>query len=129
MSVRLTLLAALALVLKWNTAAAFSNAGPRFGLATVVSPKAPNMRRHLISPLEPIQRAQLVQLFAEPDDVNKEKTPDDVNMEKTWRYIKKTLLRVGSKGATTSHGNSLKEILTSHKVVKVKMNGLRGSES
>jgi len=47
------------------------------------------------------------------------------NMEKTWRYIKKPLLRVGSKGATTSHGNSLRELLASHKVVKVKVNGLK----
>ena len=32
-------------------------------------------------------------------------------MEKTWRYVKKPLLRIGNKGPSKSHGNSLKELL------------------
>lgn len=43
-------------------------------------------------------------------------------LEKTWRYVKKTLLSIGGKGATASHGNSLKELLECHVAVKVKVN-------
>lgn len=43
-------------------------------------------------------------------------------MEKTWRYAKKPLLRIGSKGATASHGNSLRQLLEDHTVCKVKIN-------
>jgi hypothetical protein len=43
-------------------------------------------------------------------------------MEKTWRHAKKPLLSIGSKGATHSHGNSLRQLLEDHTVVKVKVN-------
>jgi len=43
-------------------------------------------------------------------------------MEKTWRYIKKPLLSIGAKGATFSHGNSLRQLLEAHTAVKVKVN-------
>jgi hypothetical protein len=43
-------------------------------------------------------------------------------MEKVWRYATKPLLRIGSKGATHSHGNSLRQLLDDHTVVKVKCN-------
>jgi RNA-binding protein YhbY len=43
-------------------------------------------------------------------------------MEKTWRYAKKPLLRIGSKGATATHGNSLRQLLEDHTVCKVKIN-------
>jgi RNA-binding protein YhbY len=55
------------------------------------------------------------------------KTPD--GMEKAWRYAKKPLLRIGSKGATLSHGNSLKQLLEQHTVVKVKVNTRRFNDS
>ena len=42
--------------------------------------------------------------------------------EKVWRYAKKPLLSIGAKGATPSHGNSLRQLLDDHTVVKVKMN-------
>ena len=42
--------------------------------------------------------------------------------EKVWRYTKKPLLRIGSKGATHPHGNSLRQLLDDHTVVKVKFN-------
>jgi RNA-binding protein YhbY len=42
--------------------------------------------------------------------------------EMAWRYAKKPLLRIGSKGATHSHGNSLRQLLLDHTVVKVKVN-------
>ena len=44
------------------------------------------------------------------------------DLEKTWRYIKKPLLSIGGKGASASHGNSLRELLESHTAVKVKVN-------
>mmetsp|Transcript_7615 Transcript_7615/g.16716 ORF Transcript_7615/g.16716 Transcript_7615/m.16716 type:complete len:214 (-) Transcript_7615:85-726(-) len=43
-------------------------------------------------------------------------------LEKAWRSAKKPLLRIGAKGATKSHGNSLRELLAQHTVVKVKVN-------
>jgi hypothetical protein len=43
-------------------------------------------------------------------------------MEKAWRHAKKPLLSIGSKGATHSHGNSLRQLLEDHTVVKVKVN-------
>jgi RNA-binding protein YhbY len=42
--------------------------------------------------------------------------------EQVWRYAKKPLLRIGSKGATHAHGNSLRQLLDDHTVVKVKVN-------
>lgn len=44
------------------------------------------------------------------------------NTELAWRYAKKPLLRIGSKGATLTHGNSLRQLLESHTAVKVKVN-------
>jgi hypothetical protein len=42
--------------------------------------------------------------------------------EKAWRHAKKSLLSIGSKGATLTHGNSLRHLLEDHTVVKVKVN-------
>lgn len=39
-----------------------------------------------------------------------------------WNHAKKPLLRIGAKGAVSSHGNSLKQLLEDHKAVKVKVN-------
>ena len=39
-----------------------------------------------------------------------------------WRHVKKPLLRLGAKGASVSHGNSLKQLLEDHTAVKVKVN-------
>lgn len=50
------------------------------------------------------------------------------SIEKVWRYVKKPLLRVGSKGASKSHGNSLKELLQAHTAVKVKINVKNGKK-
>jgi hypothetical protein len=47
--------------------------------------------------------------------------PPIQGMEKAWRYVKKPLLSIGSKGASASHGNSLRQLLESHKAVKVKV--------
>ena len=46
-------------------------------------------------------------------------------LEKAWRYAKKPLLSIGSKGATMAHGNSLRQLLASHTIVKVKVNTRR----
>ena len=47
--------------------------------------------------------------------------PDKL-MEEVWRYSKKPLISVGGKGATKKHGNSLRQLLDDHTVVKVKVN-------
>ena len=57
-------------------------------------------------------------LFETPDVPKKQLDA----LERTWRYSKKPLLRIGSKGATLTHGNSLRHLLEDHKVVKVKVN-------
>lgn len=44
------------------------------------------------------------------------------SVERAWRYAKKPLLSIGSKGATLTHGNSLRQLLQQHTVVKVKVN-------
>ena len=44
------------------------------------------------------------------------------NRQKAWQHAKKPLLRIGSKGATKAHGNSLRQLLDQHTVVKVKVN-------
>lgn len=44
------------------------------------------------------------------------------NRQKAWQYAKKPLLRIGGKGATKTHGNSLRQLLDQHTVVKVKIN-------
>ena len=43
-------------------------------------------------------------------------------VEEVWRYVKKPLISVGGKGATSKHGNSLRQLLDDHTVVKVKVN-------
>ena len=48
--------------------------------------------------------------------------PLDHNRAKAWQHVKKPLLRIGGKGATKSHGNSLRQLLDQHTVVKVKVN-------
>jgi len=50
-------------------------------------------------------------------------------MEKAWRYAKKPLLSIGAKGATLTHGNSLRQLLEQHTVVKVKVNTRRFDNS
>lgn len=42
--------------------------------------------------------------------------------EKAWRYVKRPLLSIGAKGASPSHGNSLRQLLEAHTAVKVKVN-------
>jgi len=51
------------------------------------------------------------------------------SMEKAWRYAKKPLLSIGAKGATLTHGNSLRQLLQQHTVVKVKVNTRRFDDS
>lgn len=49
-------------------------------------------------------------------------TSTDEAKEIVWRHVKKPLLRLGAKGASASHGNSLKQLLEDHTAVKVKVN-------
>lgn len=51
-------------------------------------------------------------------------------MERAWRHVKKPLLSLGAqKGATIKHGNSLRELLQQHTMVKVKIQLLLSSTS
>jgi RNA-binding protein YhbY len=52
-----------------------------------------------------------------------------ISMERAWRYAKKPLLSIGSKGATFSHGNSLRQLLEAHTAVKVKVNTQKFNDS
>ena len=63
---------------------------------------------------------EIERLFDEVDDALLKRVLEPT--EKAWRYAKKVLLRIGSKGATSTHGNSLRQLLEQHKVVKVKIN-------
>jgi RNA-binding protein YhbY len=49
-------------------------------------------------------------------------SPSTNNMERAWRYARKPLLSIGAQGAKLSHGNSLRQLLDAHTVVKVKVN-------
>jgi len=53
---------------------------------------------------------------------NEEDDSTTKNMEAAWRWIRKPLLSIGGKGAKTSHGNSLRQLLDAHTCVKVKVN-------
>jgi len=53
---------------------------------------------------------------------SKSKHNDTPELERVWRFVKKPLLRIGAKGATASHGNSLRQLLDDHTAVKVKIN-------
>jgi hypothetical protein len=57
----------------------------------------------------------------EPPELEAPAVPLDAQ-ERVWRYANKPLLRIGTKGATLTHGNSLKNLLKDHVVVKVKVN-------
>lgn len=54
-------------------------------------------------------------------DGDESTTSPSKGMEKAWRYAKKSLLSIGAKGATASHGNSLRQLLQDHTIVKVKI--------
>ena len=44
------------------------------------------------------------------------------NMERVWRSVDKVMLSIGAKGATITQGNSLRQLVEQHTVVKVKVN-------
>ena len=46
-------------------------------------------------------------------------------IDRAWRHAPKPLLRIGGKGIANSHGNSLRELLNAHTVVKVKINSTK----
>lgn len=75
----------------------------------------------------PIVSAQLWAAADENDDEESlvsspASSPKVDGMEKAWRYVKKPLLSIGAKGASLSHGNSLRQLLEQHVAVKVKVN-------
>ncbi len=60
-----------------------------------------------------------------PNDIPTETARELTALERTWRSVKKPMVRIGSKGTALSHGNSLRELLNAHTVVKVKVNNSR----
>lgn len=60
--------------------------------------------------------------LVDDDDGEEKPTVTLDGMERAWRYAKKPLLSIGAKGATLTHGNSLRQLLEQHTVVKVKVN-------
>ena len=68
--------------------------------------------------LENLHVEEICRMSSTPDESN---IPDNL-MEQVWRYVKKPLISVGGKGATNKHGNSLRQLLDDHTVVKVKVN-------
>lgn len=65
---------------------------------------------------------QVMTLSLSNDDDDDSTPINSPNMELAWRFAKKPLLRIGSKGATQTHGNSLRQLLNDHTAVKVKIN-------
>jgi hypothetical protein len=66
-----------------------------------------------------------IDFLFEENDNDEPKAPPALVLdaqERVWRYANKPLLRIGTKGATLTHGNSLKNLLKDHVVVKVKVN-------
>lgn len=49
----------------------------------------------------------------------------DEGIDRAWRSVPKPLLRIGGKGIAKSHGNSLRELLNAHTIVKVKINSTK----
>jgi RNA-binding protein YhbY len=56
--------------------------------------------------------------------MNIEPSKADSSLERAWKYVKKPLLRIGAQGISRSHGNSLRELLMAHTLVKVKINSV-----
>lgn len=85
----------------------------------------------VVHPLQHVLAHQPCAPFLLSDDVDSPTTneiprPRELDaMERTWRSVKKPMVRIGSKGTALSHGNSLRELLAAHTVVKVKVNNSR----
>mmetsp|Transcript_22516 Transcript_22516/g.64765 ORF Transcript_22516/g.64765 Transcript_22516/m.64765 type:complete len:211 (+) Transcript_22516:119-751(+) len=60
--------------------------------------------------------------FADDGAAGAALAPLSGNRQKAWQHARKPLLRLGGQGAKLSHGNSLRELLDQHTVVKVKVN-------
>ena len=67
------------------------------------------------------QTYNIIQLHNTEDDQENDSSLR-IGIDKAWRYVPKPLLRIGGKGVADSHGNSLKELLNAHTIVKVKIN-------
>jgi RNA-binding protein YhbY len=86
-----------------------------------------NLRPTFITAVSMAEEEDIDFLFEDHDDEPTTATAPEPELpldaqEKVWRYANKPLLRIGTKGATLTHGNSLKNLLKDHVVVKVKVN-------
>ena len=93
--------------------------------AFVISPKTlnaetANTRR--IHTSTPICMATDDSFDSSGDDETPSNTAATPGIDAAWRHVKKPMLRIGGKGTTETHGNSLRELLNAHTAVKVKVN-------
>ena len=75
--------------------------------------------------MKPIYDGSILALGSTSDDDEPSSTVLQEGIDQTWRHVPKPLLRIGGKGIAESHGNSLRELLNAHTVVKVKINSTK----
>lgn len=123
MAMRITLI--LIQFIIWNSAEAFSVSRIESLSRTIATTSTINERNIHILYLEKDASDHDENLVPAPvapvADVDAD-APPLANIEKAWRHAKKPLLRIGSKGFSKSHGNSLRQLLEDHVIVKVKLN-------
>jgi len=93
--------------------------------ASLVNAFAVLPKTSLSLPFSTNQRMNILQMSNDDsvDTTDEESaSPPSPGVDKAWKHIKKPMLRIGGKGVTETHGNSLRELLNAHTAVKVKIN-------
>ena len=128
---RITLILVHLLLLSWNSAQAFSVSRQISSCAGIRSRQVEALYSSSSSEEEEGDNGSHDENQVSPEVVEPNltvatttttTTPTSSGIEKAWRHAKKPLLRIGSKGFSKSHGNSLRQLLEDHVVVKVKLN-------
>mmetsp|Transcript_30479 Transcript_30479/g.71415 ORF Transcript_30479/g.71415 Transcript_30479/m.71415 type:complete len:203 (-) Transcript_30479:120-728(-) len=88
------------------------------------TPKAIHQQRQSMINTRPThaKRSAAIHLSSDDGAADAALAPLSGNRQKAWQHARKPLLRLGGQGAKLSHGNSLRELLDQHTVVKVKVN-------
>ena len=92
--------------------------------APQATPKAIHQQRQSMINTRPThaKRSAAIHLSSDDGAADAALAPLSGNRQKAWQHARKPLLRLGGQGAKLSHGNSLRELLDQHTVVKVKVN-------
>ena len=92
--------------------------------APQATPKAIHQHRQSMINTRPThaKRSAAIHLSSDDGAADAALAPLSGNRQKAWQHARKPLLRLGGQGAKLSHGNSLRELLDQHTVVKVKVN-------